>query len=150
MRARRNPEALIYEQLAEWLSWKHRDLQPLWHFDLSGVHNASPVSRALYSRLNQRGYPDFFLAHPIFYPRAVVAGLFLEIKAERARLTKRGGAWASDHIAEQAEMLERLRGAGYAAYFGVGVEQCQQLIEDYLRPIKARDVHQVAENEGLF
>lgn len=140
MNGRRNDETLVYEQLAEYLSYKHRDLIGLWHFDLAGIHNPSPVSRSLYSRLNERGFPDFTLYFPVFYPHTVIAGLAIEIKGEAVRLRKRDGGWASAHIAEQAATLELLRQAGWVAEFGVGIDDCIRILEDYLAPIKAKDV----------
>lgn len=137
---RRSTEAAVYEQLAQYLSYQHPELKGLWTFDMAGIHNPSPRTRSLYSRLNGRGRPDFFLAYPIIYPNTVVAGLFIEIKTEGTRLVKRDGSWASPHIAEQAEMLDRLIDAGYEARFGVGLDDCIRIVEDYLAPIKAKDV----------
>ena len=75
-----------------------------------------------------RGYPDMFIAEPKnkFY------GLFIELKKEGTRLKKKNGEWASEHIAEQNEMLERLVFRGYAADFAVGFEEAKTLIDNYL------------------
>ena len=91
----------------------------------------------MYSRLNGRAWPDLFIASPYAYQRAIegftdFAGMFLELKKEGVRLRKRDGTWASDHIAEQAAILELLGEAGYVAQFAVGFDEAVQLIESYL------------------
>jgi hypothetical protein len=76
----------------------------------------------------KRGYPDLFIAEP----SKECNGLFIEIKAEGVRLKKKDGTWASDHLAEQNEMLNKLQKKGYAAYFAVGFEEAKNIIDDYL------------------
>jgi hypothetical protein len=136
-------ESALYERLAQWLNLQHPELRGLHHFDLGGVNNPSVATRALYSRLNGRGWPDFFLAWPTFYPAntAVVGGLFLELKREGTRIKKQNGRWANTHIEEQADTLERLREAGYAAEFAVGLDHAIEIIQSYLHPPKATDIH---------
>ena len=65
-------------------------------------------------------------------PKNKFYGLFIELKKEGTRLKKKNGEWASDHIAEQNEMLERLVFRGYAADFAVGFEEARQIIDNYL------------------
>ncbi len=62
----------------------------------------------------------------------VMAGLFLELKKEGARLKKKNGEWATEHIAEQAEVLEGLRQRSYCAEFAVGFEEAKKIIDEYL------------------
>ena len=79
----------------------------------------------------RRAWPDLFIAEPV--PCCIDGswkyeshGLFLELKKEGTRLKKRNGEWASDHIKEQNEMLERLRFRGYEAEFAVGFEDAKR------------------------
>ena len=46
---------------------------------------------------------------------------------------RKKGDWWDKHIEEQAKMLEKLRTRGYKAEFGVGLEECKQIIDEYLR-----------------
>lgn len=125
----------LYEQLAQYMSLKHPKLNGLWHFDLAGVNNPSRKTRGLYSRLNTRGWPDFFLAKTALMPGTMIAytGLFLELKRDGTRIKKKTGEWASDHIAEQAETLKRLQDEGYVAMFAVGFDEAVLMIESYLQ-----------------
>lgn len=125
-------ETQIYEQIARYLNFKHPKV--IYHFDLSGIHNPSPRTRGLYSRLNGRAFPDLFIAKSVFRTESVdvANGMFLEIKREGTRLTKRDGSWASPHIAEQAAMLEALAAQGYIAQLACGLDEALELIESYL------------------
>jgi hypothetical protein len=85
-----------------------------------------------------RGWPDMFIAEPKTRPgfedtwKYDSLGLFIELKAKGVRLKKKDGSWASEHIAEQNEMLSQLQKRGYAAYFAVGFEEAKDIIDDYL------------------
>jgi hypothetical protein len=45
-------------------------------------------------------------------------------------------------------MLERLRGAAYVAEFGVGLDACTVLVDDYFAPIRAKDVRRLKLGRG--
>ena len=77
---------------------------------------------------NTAGWPDLFVAQPA----SGCHGLFLELKREGVRIHKRDGSFASDHLAEQAEVLQRLREAGYRAEFAIGFEAAVSLINEHL------------------
>lgn len=64
--------------------------------------------------------------------KTIWTGLYLELKKEGTRLKKKNGDWATEHIAEQAEVLEKLRERGYCAEFAVGLEQAKKIIDEYL------------------
>lgn len=82
----------------------------------------------------RRAWPDMFIAKPKYEVARVMkyAGLMLELKKEGARLYKKNGEPASEHIAEQAQVLEKLREEGYAAEFAVGFDEAKKIIDDYL------------------
>lgn len=81
-----------------------------------------------------RGWPDLFIAERRMRDGIVYGGLFIELKRQGTRLRKLNGEWASPHIAEQADMLERLRRRGYRADFAVGRREAKRLIDNYLAP----------------
>ena len=75
-------------------------------------------------------------------------GLYIEIKKDGTKLKRdkdakkllkgetkirKKGDWWDKHVEEQAEMLEKLRAKGYKAEFGVGFDECRQIIAEYLR-----------------
>ena len=75
-----------------------------------------------------RGLPDLAIYEPTVHGKA----LFLELKREGVRLKKKNGEWATPHIAEQAEVLDKLEDKGYVALFAVGWEQAKTIIDAYL------------------
>ena len=82
----------------------------------------------------RRAWPDLFIAEPVFKEDCTGCyGLFIELKKDGTRLKKKNGEWASDHIAEQAEMLERLELRGYRAMFAVGFDEAKKIIDLYFK-----------------
>lgn len=129
-------ETDLYEQVAQYLRLKHPSA--IFHFDLSGMWTPSHKARNLYGRLNQRAFPDLFLAQPQLSHAAYTAnGCFVELKKEGTRLKKRDGSWASPHIEEQAAVLERLAQAGYIAQFATGLDEAVSIIDSYLSGVAA-------------
>ena len=76
-----------------------------------------------------KGYPDLFIA----LPRGNFAGLFIEIKTDKANPFKKDGTLKSnEHTERQAEVLKMLNDVGYAALFASGVEETIKVIESYI------------------
>lgn len=130
-------EEVIQQQVADYLRLRYPDA--LFHSDFGSGIKLTMGQAVKQKRLNggRRAWPDMFIAEP--RPRCIDGswdyewnGLFIELKKEDARLKKRNGDWASDHIAEQAIMLEMLRARGYRAEFARGFEEAKSLIDDYL------------------
>lgn len=121
-------EIALYEQISQYLNLKHPGI--LYHWDLSGVHNASRYTRNLYGRLNVRGFPDLI----IYQPHGAYAGLAIEVKVAGTVVYKKDGTLrASTHLAEQEAMLQRLRAAQYRAEFACGYDEITKIIEDYVQ-----------------
>src|ERR1700747_498375 len=114
-------ETDLYEQLALYMNVRYPKI--IYHFDLSGLWTPSRKLRNLYGRLNKRAYPDLFIAHVSHTGSTIKYGLFLELKKDSTVLFKKDGTLRPNpHHQEQAEVLARLREAGYEAQFAVGFE----------------------------
>jgi VRR-NUC domain len=123
-----NSEHNLYEQIARYLQLQYPNI--IYRFDIAADLKLTPGQAAKHKRLHpHRGYPDLFIAEPM----GKYHGLYLEIKKESEKLTKKDGSWRTPHIAEQAEKIEKLRAKGYKAEFGVGFEGCKKIIDEYLR-----------------
>lgn len=122
----------IYRLIAQYLQVKYPGV--IYRFDLAADLKLTMGQARKHKTLHpHRGYPDLFIAEPI--PRCIVSdyhGLYLEIKKDGTRLKKKNGEWTSPHIAEQAEMLEKLRKNGYRAEFAVGIDDALGIIDEYL------------------
>lgn len=127
-----NSENALYEQIAQYMNLKYPEV--LYRFDLGGMWTPSHKARNLYGRLNRRAWPDLFVAKSTMFAGTTspCAGLFLELKKQGTRLKKRDGQWASDHIAEQAAVLDGLRSEGYYAEFATGLDEVIQYLNSYL------------------
>lgn len=136
-------EAELQTQVADYLRLQYPEV--LFHSDFGSGIKLTMGQAAKQKRQNggRRAWPDIFIAQKatatvvgkrgglkqMFY-----GGLFLELKKNGTRLVKAHNPdeWASDHIAEQAEILRQLRARGYAAEFAVGFEQAKEIIDNYL------------------
>lgn len=96
--------------------------------DLNGIRLPIGLATRVKSLKTHRGVPDIFLPEP----RHSYFGLFLEMKKTGEKLKKKNGDWKSDHIAEQAQMIDMLRSRGYAAGFAAGFDQAKHIVDAYL------------------
>lgn len=148
-------EAELQSAVADYIRENYPDT--LFHSDFGSGIKLTKGQAMKQKRQNggRRGWPDMFIAEHCllkiterepfaginYISQAVTLngdvawyahGLFLELKKYGTRLRKRNGDWASDHIAEQAEVLEKLRERGYAAEFAVGFDEAKRIIDEYL------------------
>lgn len=122
----------LYKQLSAYLNLAHPDL--LYHYDLAGIWTPSHKARNLYGLLNRRAFPDLAIYRAAMRKQTtgIYGALFLELKRPGTRLRKRDGVWATEHIAEQAAVLDALREEGYAAEFATTFDEAVEIIESYL------------------
>ena len=121
-------ESDLQVQVADYLRLRYPDVQ--FHSDYGSGIKLTQGQAMKQKRQNggRRGWPDMFLAEP----ENGLHGLFIELKKTGTRLKKKDGTWASSHLEEQNEVLNKLQKKGYAAYFAVGFEEAKDIIDDYL------------------
>lgn len=114
----------------------------VFHADYgSGLHMTMNQAK-IQKRLNGgwRGWPDIFIAHEGADGQH---GLFIELKKEGTKLicgdraknrfkSIDGCDYKTEHLMEQADMLETLRSHGYLAMFAIGYKEAIQIIDEYL------------------
>lgn len=143
-------EADLQGFIAQYIAIQYPDI--LFHSDFGSGVKLTIRQAAKQKRQNggRRAWPDMFIAEPkmvkiagefvgAFTPWGSggesvqsASGLFLEFKRPGTRLKKKDGSWASEHIAEQAEVLADLRSKGYVAEFAVGWDEARRLVDTYL------------------
>ena len=132
-------EEVLQQQVADYLRLQYPDV--IFHSDFGSGTKLTMGQAVRQKRLNggKRAWPDMFIAEPIEVDHGEpswrrYAGLFIELKKDGTRIvkTRKPDEWASDHIAEQAGLLRRLRSKGYVAEFAVGFDEAKQIIDDYL------------------
>ena len=130
-------ESDLQVQIADYLRLQYPDV--LFHSDFGSGVKLTVGQAMKQKRQNggRRAWPDMFIAEPV--PRCIDGGwhheyngLFIELKKDGTRIKKKNGEWASDHIAEQADVLDRLEFRGYKAEFAVGFDEAKKLIDEYL------------------
>jgi hypothetical protein len=117
--------------LATYLKYQYPSV--LFRFDMAGLN----LSKAQAGQNKQiqclRGYPDLFILEPKKLPDGrYVPGIFIEIKKEGEILKRKNGNWASEHLQEQWETMQRLEKKGYLCAFAVGFQEARDLIDQYL------------------
>ncbi len=134
-------ESDLQTQVADYLRLQYPDV--LFHSDFGGGTKLTPGQAKKQKRQNggRRAWPDMFIAEPFIdeglFEDALCRGrlehgLFLELKKDGTRLKKKNGEWATPHIAEQADVLQKLRERGYCAEFAVGFDEAKKIIDEYL------------------
>jgi hypothetical protein len=121
-------ESDLQVQVADYLRLRYPKV--LFHSDFGSGIKLTQGQAMKQKRQNggRRGWPDLFIAEP----SKDCSGLFIELKKAGTRLKKKDGTWASSHLEEQNEVLNKLQKKGYAAYFAVGFEEAKNIIDDYL------------------
>jgi len=80
-----------------------------------------------------RGILDLFIPSP----SGTFNGLFIELKIEGTKLTKKDGSMFAGakgiHINNQVSEMNRLKQLGYYATFGIGYDHCTSIIDAYLK-----------------
>ena len=121
-------ESDIYEAISNFMLIKYPDV--IFRFDFAAGMKMSLYQAKHHKYLNPwTGYPDLFIA----YPNGTYCGLFIEIKKKGVAIFKKDGSLRSDqHLEQQNKVLIMLHKAGYKATFGVGLDQCIDIIDNYL------------------
>ncbi len=121
-------EIKIQKAICQYMDVKHPGV--IYRSDGAGLK--LPIGQATHFSVLQSGksYPDMFFAEA----RGGYFGLFIEIKAKKSDVyTKYGDLRKSAHIRSQDKMRNRLLERGYYAAFGVGIDSCISIIDNYLQ-----------------
>lgn len=119
-------EKVLTRHVCDYLKLQYPGL--IFTVDSSGMRLTQGQAVQMTHLRSSRGLPDLM----IFEPRGEYHGLFIELKRDGTRLMKKDGNYASDHIREQDEMLQRLTDLGYVAMFAIGFDSAKTIIDNYL------------------
>lgn len=122
-------EARVHEAFCKYVATKYPSF--IFTSESSGVRLTMGQSVKAKKLRSGSGLPDFWLAEP----RGKFHGFFLELKRSHDEVYTKGGILRNTpHIREQAEVLAELRLRDYYAEFGLGLNDCINKLEDYLKP----------------
>ena len=101
--------------------------QAIFTSDLSGIRLPMGLAVKTAKLRSSRAIPDLL----IFEPRKGYHGLFIELKRPGVRFFKRDGHPATEHFAEQWEMIQRLLQKGYLACTANSFDSAKGIIDSY-------------------
>lgn len=121
-------EKQIIKNICQYIKMQFKDC--IFTVDTSGLKLTIGLATQMKQLRSDKGLPDLF----IFEPRSKYHGLFIEIKIDNYNIFKKDGkTFVNDHIKEQYEILSKLRGKGYMALFGIGFDECKDIIDKYMK-----------------
>lgn len=128
-------EAPLHKSLATYIKLKYPNV--IFTSDSSGVKLTMGQAVALKALRSDDKIPDML----VFLPSYEYHSLFIEIKTmDDSPFLKDGSLSTKKHIQEQHKTLNKLRKIGYAACFGVGLDNCMKIIDNYI-------IHGIAPNQ---
>ena len=101
--------------------------QAIFTSDLSGIRLPMGLAVKTAKLRSSRAIPDLL----IFEPRKGYHGLFIELKRPGVRFFKKNGEPATEHFAEQWEMIQRLLQKGYLACTANSFDSAKAIIDSY-------------------
>ena len=123
----RESEEAMHRRVCEYLHMlRLRDSELHFNTDLSGIRLSRGVAARVANLRSQPGWSDLVLMKP---GKGI---LHIELKRDGVKLRNKRGAWADDHVAEQAYMLRMARMSGAYAVFAVGYEEAVWAVEKWL------------------
>lgn len=139
-------EAKIQISFCEYVKKAYPDV--VFNCDIASGMNLGKHIGGMNARLrSSRAHPDFHAFHPKKTKELghIYHGFLLELKRSKDEVYKKDGTLKRaiktnkktgekyDHIKEQADLLERLRGIGYFADFGLGLDDCISKFDSYMK-----------------
>ena len=123
---RSNREYQICKEIAKYLKLQYPKV--IFRFDMAGLSLSLAQASMNKAIQHGKGYPDLFISEPT----GKYHGLYLEIKKEGERLTKKDGEPINEHINEQLDYLFALQDKAYSADFAIGLDEAVNKINKYL------------------
>ena len=119
-------EKQVHKAICNYIRMVYPDT--IFFSDASGVKLSIGAATDLKATRSSSSIPDLFVAKP----SGEFHGLFIEIKASKLDAFKVDGKLReTEHIIDQAKMLDRLHHLGYHAVFGCGLNECQKIVDWY-------------------
>lgn len=116
----------LQKMVCEYLKFQYPNV--IFNSDMAGIRLTWGQAKEAKNLRSHNGFPDI----SIYESKRGYNGLFLELKAEGQKITKKDGSFVSEHIKEQAYILKQLRNRGYVADFCIGFNDARDLIDWYL------------------
>ncbi len=124
---RSNKEYQLSKAVYTYLRLQYPDV--LFHFDLAGLNLSRAQAGMMKAIQHSKGFPDLFIAKACGGRH----GLFIELKVVSPYLKDGKTLRKNEHLERQDKNHLQLSIEGYHAVFGVGFDQCKEIIDNYLK-----------------
>ena len=119
-------EAQLHSQVCQYIKAQYPNA--IFNTDMSGIKLTIGQATKAKKLRSSNNFPDIV----IYETNAYFCGLFIELKSEYARVWKKDGSPANDHIKEQCDMSQKLFDRGYESSICVGFEHAKRVIDNYM------------------
>lgn len=135
----RYKEQKLQNQISDYLKMQYPKV--MFMISPSGFNNGQRNGAMLKRQQNPtKGWPDIYIMQVSKKEGKVLAGLFIELKSDTARVFKKDGTLVrNEHLEIQNNVHHLLRKRGYFAVFSQGFEETKKLIDWYLNADDDRD-----------
>ena len=116
----------LQKMVCEYLKTAYPNV--IFNSDMAGIRLTWGQAKEAKNLRSHNGFPDL----AIYEYRKGYNGLFLELKAEGQKITKKDGSFVSEHVKEQNYIIEQLKKRGYYATFAIGFAAARNFIDWYL------------------
>jgi hypothetical protein len=123
-------EAILHRQVCDYLRKQYPDV--LFTSEASGLRLTMGQAVQMKRLRSCNGFPDLMIFEPRRINNRECFGLFLELKAEGTKLLNSEGYYATPHLREQRNLLDKLSLRCYFAEFAVGFDEAKRIIDEYL------------------
>jgi len=122
-------EKHLHKQICNYIKYQYPDV--IFLSDMSGLKTSIGMAVQMKALRSCRALPDLL----VLKPNKEFCGLLIEIKTNVSEVYLKDGKTLKNnqHIKEQSQMLKRLNKLGYYATFGIGFENCKNIIDNYLK-----------------
>jgi len=119
-------EAQVHTNICDYLRLQYP--KAIFNSDLSGIKLTIGQAVKVKKLRSSRAFPDLM----IFEPRGTYLGMFLELKRDGEKLSKKNGDWKTEHLEEQSKMIQDIVARGYYANFAIGFDSAKDQIDRYM------------------
>lgn len=121
-------EYTTHKSVANYIKLQYPNV--IFTSDSSGIKLSMGSALKMLALKSENKIPDMI----ILSPNKKYHGLIIEIKKiEKSPYLKDGSLSKVKHVQEQNKTLEILSKIGYKAVFGVGFDNCKQIIDEYFK-----------------
>jgi hypothetical protein len=121
-------ERRIHTRLAKYLRENYPRIR--FHSSLDGEYFGEHQRAHIGTLQWGNGFPDLMIYHHV----GQYCGLAIELKTDKGDPFKKDGTIKKNvHLQEQNDWLNYLEDHGWRAVFGIGYENCKDIIDEYIK-----------------